>query len=105
MGFLCPDLSTIKPYSHPMSFISNSMYNQYSQYDELQIHTYKEATKLAIYGEEFSHLIQLLNPEYSLRLKIFVQNLPRDIANKTIYGRSVTNKLPETSDNKRKRGK
>ena len=80
------------------------MYNQYSQYDELQIHTYKEATKLAIYGEEFSHLIQLLNPEYSLRLKIFVQNLPRDIANKTIYGKSVTNKLPETSENKRKRG-
>jgi hypothetical protein len=81
------------------------MYNQNPQYDELQIHTYKEATKLAIYGEEFSHLIQILNPEYSLRLKIFVQNLPREIADRTIYGRSVTSKLPDSIDKKRQRGK
>ena len=81
------------------------MYNQNPQYDELQSHTYKEATKLAIYGEEFSHLIQLLNPEYSLRLKIFVQNLPTEVANKTIYGRSVISKLPDNVSKKRMRGK
>jgi len=81
------------------------MYNQNPSYDELQIHTYREATKLATYGEEFSHLVQLLNPDYALRLKIFVQKLPTEIASKTIYGRSVINKLQETAESKRKRGK
>jgi hypothetical protein len=52
-----------------------------------------EACKLAAAGEEFSHLIRLLDPEYALRLRIYVQGLPLDIARKTIYGRSVTHKL------------
>jgi hypothetical protein len=62
-------------------------------YDELQLHTFKEATKLASSGEEFAHLIRLLNPEYSLRLKIYVQSLPEDIASTTIYGAAVTKQL------------
>ena len=44
-----------------------------NKYDQLQVHTYLEATKLASAGEEFSHLITLLNPDYALRLKLFVQ--------------------------------
>jgi hypothetical protein len=62
-------------------------------YDELQLHTFKEAQKLAASGEEFSHLVKLLNPEYALRLKIYVQSLPEDIASKSIYGASVTKQL------------
>ena len=60
----------------------------YNQYDQLQSHTFTEATKLAAAGEEFSHLITLLNPEYALRLKIFVQSLPESVQVKTIYGRA-----------------
>jgi len=59
------------------------------QYDQLQIHTYTEATKLAASGEEFSHLISLMNPDYAMRMRIFVQNLPDAIREKTIYGRAV----------------
>jgi hypothetical protein len=62
-------------------------------YDELQSHTFQEATKLAASGEEFSHLVKLLNPEYALRLKIYVQSLPEDIASKSIYGASVIKQL------------
>ena len=62
-------------------------------YDELQSHTFQEATKLAASGEEFSHLVKLLNPEFALRLKIFVQSLPDDIASKSIYGASVIKQL------------
>jgi hypothetical protein len=60
----------------------------YNQYDQLQSHTYTEATKLAAAGEEFSHLISLMNPVNALRLKIFVQSLPESIQEKTIYGRA-----------------
>jgi len=81
------------------------MMNQYPEYNELQIHTYREATKLATYGREFSHLIQLLNPEYALRLKIFVQNLPREIAERTIYGRSVSANIPLTAKERKSMGK
>ena len=63
------------------------------EYDELQLHTFKEAQKLAASGEEFSHLVQLLNPEYALRLKIYVQSLPQSVAEKTIYGSAVTKQL------------
>jgi hypothetical protein len=62
-------------------------------YDELQSHTFQESTKLAASGEEFSHLVKLLNPEYALRLKIYVQSLPEDIASKSIYGASVMKQL------------
>ena len=81
------------------------MMNQYPEYDELQIHTYREATKLATYGQEFSHLIQLLNPECALRLKIFVQNLPREVSSKTIYGKSVSANIPLTAKEKKSMGK
>jgi len=60
----------------------------YNQYDQLQSHTYVEATKLAAAGEEFSHLIKLMTPDYAMRLKIFVQSLPESIQAKTIYGRA-----------------
>jgi hypothetical protein len=60
----------------------------YNQYDQNQIIILSEAKKLAHSGEEYSHLIKLLNPEYSLRLKIYIQSLPYEIANKTIYGRT-----------------
>ena len=59
-----------------------------NQHDQLQTHTFMEATRLAVAGEEFSHLITLLNPEYALRLKIFVQRLPESVQMKTIYGRA-----------------
>ena len=65
----------------------------YNQYDQLQSHTYTEATKLAAQGEEFSHLVKLLNPEYALRLRIFLQDLPDTIREKTIYGRAHS-KMP-----------
>jgi hypothetical protein len=81
------------------------MMNQRPSYDELQIHAYREATKLASYGEEFSHLVQILNPEYALRLKIFVQNLPCEVSSKTIYGRSVTSNVPLTAKQKKLQGR
>jgi len=71
----------------------------YNQYDQLQSHTYQEATKLAAAGEEFSHLITLMNPDYALRMRIYVQTLPDSIREKTIYGRSVV-KTPAKSSKK-----
>ena len=70
------------------------------QNDQLQTHTYVEATKLAAAGEEFSHLIKLMNPEYALRLKIYVQQLPENVRLKTIYGRAVSRELPKTTKRK-----
>ena len=72
-----------------------------NQHDALQLHTLSEAKKLASDGKEFAHLIKLLAPEFALRLKIFVQNLPQETANKTIYGRAHTAKLPETKKRKK----
>ena len=51
----------------------------FKEYDDLQRHTYSEATKLAASGEEFSHLVKIMSPETALRLKIFVQQLPESI--------------------------
>jgi hypothetical protein len=59
----------------------------YNQHDQLTLHSFQEATKLAANGEEFSHLVRFLTPEYSLRLKIFIQSLPQSVAEKTIYGK------------------
>ena len=59
-----------------------------NQYDQLQVHTLLEATKLAANGQEFSHLVKLLSPEYAMRLRIYVQHLPESIQDKTIYGRA-----------------
>ena len=60
----------------------------YNQYDSLQAHAFHEACKLATSGEEFSHLISLMNPDYTMRLRIYVQGLPEQIQRKTIYGRA-----------------
>jgi hypothetical protein len=59
----------------------------YNQHASLSFHSFQEASKLAAQGEEFSHLVKLMEPEYALRLKIFVQSLPQQIAEKTIYGK------------------
>ena len=82
------------------AILLNSASVMYNQYDQLQSHTYQEATKLAAAGEEFSHLISLMNPDYALRMRIFVQNLPDAIREKTIYGRAVV-KTPAKSSKKR----
>ena len=66
----------------------------YAQHDQLQTHSYVEATKLAAAGEEFSHLIKLMNPDYAMRLRVFVQELPENIRLKTIYGRAVSRDIP-----------
>jgi hypothetical protein len=71
----------------------NSANEMYNQYDQLQIHNFSEATKLAAAGEEFSHLIKLMNPDYTMRMRIFVQGLPDAIREKTIYGRAHS-KMP-----------
>jgi hypothetical protein len=68
----------------------------YAQHDQLQTHSYVEATKLAAAGEEFSHLIKLMNPDYAMRLRIFVQQLPESVRLKTIYGRAVSKDIPAT---------
>ena len=60
----------------------------YNQKGSLQFHLYSEATKLAAAGEEFSHLIKLMEPDYAMRLKVFVQQLPESVQAKTIYGRA-----------------
>lgn len=74
--------------------------HMYNQKDSLQYHSYQEAIKLASNGEEFSHLIKFLDPEYSLRLKIFVQQLPDNIREKTIYGMAVAKTPTKTSKKK-----
>ena len=74
--------------------------NMYNQRDSLQAHTYKEATKLAQDGKEFGHLIGLMEPEYAMRMRIFVQQLPDAIREKTIYGRSVAKPVTKSSKKK-----
>lgn len=59
-----------------------------NNFNDLQNHTLVEAKQLAKEGLEYSHLIKLLDPEHSLRLKIFIQSLPYEIASKTIYGQT-----------------
>jgi hypothetical protein len=71
-------------------------------YNALQIQTITEAKKLAANGEEFSHLVKLLTPEYGLRLKIFVQSLPQSIAEKTIYGKVHWNDQSKPKQKKKK---
>jgi hypothetical protein len=75
----------------------------YNQYDALQSHTFQEACKLAASGEEFSHLIAILNPSFTMRLRIYVQGLPEEIQRKTIYGRAnmVTATKPAKRGKKR----
>jgi hypothetical protein len=71
-------------------------------YDELQSYTLSQSKLLASNGEEFSHLIKLLSPESSLRLKIFVQSLNQETANKTIYGKAHWKEQSTASQKRRK---
>jgi len=58
----------------------------YNQYEQNQHFIFHEACKLASSGEEFSHLVSLLSPDYFKRMQIYVQSLPYEVANKTIFG-------------------
>jgi hypothetical protein len=59
----------------------------YNQHASLSFHSFQEASKLAANGEEFSHLVKLMEPDHAIRLKSFVQSLPQSVAEKTIYGK------------------
>jgi len=74
----------------------------YNQKNSLSFNAYKDATKLAAAGEEFSHLVSLMEPEYALRLKIFVQDLPESVATKTIYGKVHWKEQSQSRQNKKK---
>ena len=71
-------------------------------HSDLSTHSYQEASKLAANGEEFSHLIKLLDPEHALRLKLFIQELPQSVAEKTIYGKTHWKEQSEAKQRKRK---
>jgi hypothetical protein len=64
-----------------------------SKYLNHKTRLYKEASQLASQGAEFSDIVGLLSPEYALRLKIFVQQLPDELANLTIYGKAVKQQI------------
>jgi len=72
-----------------MSKNTQNLYTSDELYLKNQQKLYSKATQLASQGAEFSDIVGLLNAEYALRLKIFVQQLPEDTASKTIYGRAV----------------
>ena len=73
----------------------------YNKYDQNQLYTLAEAKRLAHEGSEFSHLVSLLNPDFALRLKIFVQSLPKDIAERSIYGKAHWKEQSESKQRKR----
>jgi hypothetical protein len=72
-----------------------------NQYEQNQKFIFTEACKLASGGEEFSHLLKIMTPEFALRLKIYVQGLPLETARKTIYGSVVTAGMQEKKKRKR----
>ena len=72
------------------------------EYNSLQFQSLADAKKLAHNGEEFSHLVSILSPEYALRLKIFVQSLPETTAMKTIYGKAHWKEQSKASQKRRK---
>jgi hypothetical protein len=61
---------------------------------------FSEATKLAVAGEEFSHLMALLDPDRCMRLRAFVRDLPDEVREKTVCGRALA---PTTSTRKSKK--
>jgi hypothetical protein len=75
--------------------------NQSLWASDAQHHAYSEALKLAANGEEFSHLIGLMNPDHAMRLRCFVQTLPESVRMKTIYGKAVSRELPAPKRSKR----
>jgi hypothetical protein len=70
------------------------------QYEQNQTFIFTEACKLASAGEEFSHLLKIMTPDFALRLKIYVQGLPLEIARKTIYGAVATAGMQEKKKKK-----
>jgi hypothetical protein len=78
---------------NPPNLHTSMQHQSDSKYLNHQKRLYKEASQLASQGAEFSDIVGLLNPEYALRLKIFVQQLPDELANLTIYGRSVKQQI------------
>jgi hypothetical protein len=65
------------------------------QYEESQKRLFKQATSLAANSEEFSHLIQLMNPHWVMMLNSYVRQLPEDVAKSTIYGRAIWGQMSE----------
>jgi len=76
-----------------MSKNTQNLYTSDELYLKNQQKLYSKATQLASQGAEFSDIVGLLSPEYALRLKIFVQQLPDELANMTIYGRAVKQQI------------
>jgi hypothetical protein len=72
------------------------------QHSSISFHSYQEATKLAANGEEYSHLVKLMEPDHALRLKLFVQELPQAVAEKTIYGKTHWKEQSEAKQRKMK---
>jgi hypothetical protein len=75
----------------------------YNQKNSISFQAYKDATKLAASGEEYSHLVALMEPEYALRLKLFVQDLPESVALKTIYGKCHWKEQSEAKQKKKRK--
>jgi hypothetical protein len=65
-------------------------------------HAYLEAIKLADQGKEYDHLTKLMIPEYFGMLKTYIQNMPDELAKKTIFGKAVKRTMPVSSKNKKK---
>lgn len=70
------------------------------QYNESQKRTYSKATQLASNSEDFSHLIQLMNPHWVMMLNNFIRHLPEDIATSTNYGRCIWSKMSDSQQKK-----
>lgn len=70
-------------------------------YDQNQLFYLTETKKLASQGKEYSHLVKLLSPEYYKRIVLHIQDLPKDIANKTIFGTTHWKKQSESKKKKK----
>jgi len=53
----------------------------------IQEHSFEEAKRLALLGEDFGELVGIIDPEQKMSLRVFVCNLPEELAKKTIYGK------------------
>lgn len=71
------------------------------QHSDLSTHSLQEATKLATEGADYSHLVKFLEPEHFLRLKIHIQSLPRELAERTIFGKVHFNSQSVSKQKKR----
>ena len=71
-------------------------------YDQNQLFYLSEAKKLASQGQEYSHLVKLLSPDFYRRLVIHIQELPSSLANKTIFGKAHWAEQSKSKQKKRK---